>query len=238
MADQEHFLTTGAPSPHYIEGGLDKGGCLTGHLTEYRKSDSCSYRWQAVARSRSNRKPIYNLKKITAKDMQRVKDDRTSKAKVADGSLVTSAYYSKDKKTGKMTAINPPGYATRLRVPDDPKDWWVDTGDNFEGFIVPYWNNAHHMIPKGTFNEVIDKVEQKASARVRDLIVCSLIEARYNINHHKNMILLPQDKEVGILFRLPRHLILEDDTATRPPATSRRTARRSSSSSPRPSSRP
>jgi hypothetical protein len=207
---QEHFLSSGARSPHHVESGLENGGCLTGHQGRFTPDCSCSYRWQAVERSRSHRRPIYNLD-LTEADKQRVFDERDPSVRVRRGFLKTSAYFSTDKKTGKKTVINPAKYATQIKIPKDPRGWWIEKGKNFQGLIVPWWNNAHHMIPKGLLNKAIDD-GARDNPRVRDVVVCSLIEARYNINHHRNVVLLPMDKEVAIMYRLPRHLVLEDET--------------------------
>jgi hypothetical protein len=209
VEQQKHFLSSGAASPHHVESGLENGGCLTGHEGTFKPNRSCSYRWQAVERSRTHRKPIYNLD-FTDADVQRVINQRDPNARVGPGLLMTSAYYSKDKKTGQKF-VTPLGYATRLKIPKDFRDWWIEKGTNFQGFIVPWWNNAHHLIPKGILNKGIDD-GARDNPRVRDVVVCSLIEARYNINHHRNVVLLPMDKEVAVMYRLPRHLVLEDET--------------------------
>jgi uncharacterized Zn-binding protein involved in type VI secretion len=210
VEQQKHFLSSGGASPHHVEAGLENGGCLTGHQGKFKPNHSCSYRWQAVERSRSHRRPIYDLD-FTEEDKQRVFDERDPSVKVRRGFLKTSAYFSTDKTTGRRTVINPAKYATEIKIPRNPKDWWVGKGKNFQEVIIPWWNNAHHVIPKGLFNKAIDD-GAKGKPLLRDLVVCSLIESRYNINHYGNVILLPMDQEVAIMYRLPRHLVLEDET--------------------------
>jgi hypothetical protein len=83
----------------------------------------------------------------------------------------------------------------------------VPQGKNFTNWVWPYWHNAHHLIPKGTFNAQIEAI---ANARVRKLVRQQMLVAEYNINHFRNVMILPQDKEVARLLKLPRHLILED----------------------------
>ncbi|MCP3163422.1 AHH domain-containing protein [Myxococcus sp. QH3KD-4-1] len=81
---------------------------------------------------------------------------------------------------------------------------------NFETMYWPYWNNAHHMIPKGTLNSMIESVPD--DARLANLIRAGLLKGLYNVNHYENVILLPMDKEVGIHLQLPRHLSLDDES--------------------------
>jgi hypothetical protein len=77
--------------------------------------------------------------------------------------------------------------------------------------LWPYWNNAHHLIPKGTLKASINEVGEEDSD-LREFIVGGLLNAKYNVNHWINVVILPMDREVGRLLKLPRHLILEDET--------------------------
>ena len=76
---------------------------------------------------------------------------------------------------------------------------------NFTQDTWPYWNNAHHLIPKGLFRSVILELELDVST----LMQTALLKAQYNINHKKNMFMLPQDKEVAKILGLARHLQLK-----------------------------
>jgi A nuclease family of the HNH/ENDO VII superfamily with conserved AHH len=84
----------------------------------------------------------------------------------------------------------------------------IAPGMNFTTSFWPYWNNAHHMIPKGTLNAEIAKAD--TDPRIVNLIRAGLLKAPYNVNHYINMILLPMDTEVGKILNLPRHLSLDD----------------------------
>jgi hypothetical protein len=224
-SENKHYVFKNVANPHYVTGTTEDGGCLTGHEL-YKESCSCSYRWQALKRSRSHRTKLYD-KVFTQADIDAVVARRTPAQAVGPGLLRTSAYFPTDKATGKKTKVFPGHYSMELGIPDDWSDWFVGgpsrpvqtagglpvgVGENFIRDTAPYWNNAHHMIPKGTLKSVIEERTQDTNPEVRTLIVDSLLEAKYNINHYKNMILLPQDKEVGLLYGLPRHLVLEDDT--------------------------
>jgi hypothetical protein len=202
--ESDHVVGTSANLHVLVENSTEDGACLTGHASEYR-AWSCSYRWQAVKESRRSRQALY---------------DKTPAVRPQDrqaGTLGTSAYRSN---AGNLT---PAHYAFRIRVPEHG-DWFVGgplrpgvksangksikVGKNFTKDTWPYWNNAHHLIPKALLMETIDAVEE---ADCRELIQLSLLRAKYNVNHYVNMILLPQDKEVGRALGLPRHLVLEDE---------------------------
>ncbi|WP_239989216.1 AHH domain-containing protein [Corallococcus macrosporus] len=71
------------------------------------------------------------------------------------------------------------------------------------------------MIPKGTLDSVI----QEQEARISNMIQKALLKAKYNINHKKNMLLIPQDREVAALLNLPRHIQLKDDDTKSLPAS-------------------
>ncbi|WIG99464.1 AHH domain-containing protein [Myxococcus sp. SDU36] len=141
--------------------------------------------------------------------------------------LQTSAYRANK---GGMT---PDRYCAHLDIPE-PGDWdiggppraikrrtfakgkvRIPAGYNFTQDTWPYWNNAHHLIPKGTLDSVI----QKQEARVSNMIQKALLKAKYNINHKKNMLLIPQDREVAALLNLPRHIQLKDDDTKSLPAS-------------------
>lgn len=118
--------------------------------------------------------------------------------------------------------MTPHHHAFKLAIPQ-PGDWNIDgplrpnmkasngkpipPGKNFSKDSWPYWNHAHHLIPKALFRETIDAVDDPDC---RDLIRQSLLRAEYNINHHVNVILLPQDLQAARAIGLPRHLIMED----------------------------
>jgi hypothetical protein len=202
--ESDHFIGTKQGLHLLVKNSTDDGACLTGHASEYRPW-SCSYRWQAVTESRANRKSIYD------------KDPIIQPQHVKEKSIPTSAYTSK---AGKVTPLH---YAFRISVPK-PGDWYLEgplrpgvkaangksikPGKNFTQDTWPYWNNAHHLIPKALLMETILEVED---ADCRELIQAALLRAKYNVNHHVNMILLPQDKEVARALGLPRHLVLADE---------------------------
>ncbi len=46
---------------------------------------------------------------------------------------------------------------------------------------------------------------------VEKIMQQGLLQAHYNINHKINMLFLPQDKEVGKILDMPRHIQLKED---------------------------
>jgi hypothetical protein len=221
MARDKHFKKYQA-GKHTSVGNRDGGACLTGHKSKYTKSDSCSYRWQAKEESKASRTSVYDKDpqwKDVKKDVHANRED--ARKGTPDGFLGTSSYWTKRRR------LYPGGYAQKIAMPNKG-DWYVGgptkdrslrkasgrgyvaKGKNFEHVLWPYWNNAHHLIPKGTLKAQIE--HKGITTRCQKLIKGALLKAKYNVNRHVNVILLPMDKEVGIVLGLPRHLILEDES--------------------------
>lgn len=183
------------------------GKCLWGHKANYA-AQSCSYRYQSHEKAKeSSEKKLYH----------------SYKDKLADGTLGevdTSAYET------NSGGHYPPYYSAKLEVPQDG-DWDVEgpsrdiyrkgfdkknkrvrSGKNFRKNTWPYWNEAHHVIPKATLLNVIDKrTESDPTCGV--IVKQALMVAEYNVNHKRNMMFLPMDKEVAEVISLPRHLALK-----------------------------
>lgn len=198
---------------HKSINGLNNGACLTGHMGNFSKfgnKKTCNYRYQAYERAKAGdvkgKLHSYARKEITA-------------------DVTTSAYKTQ---AGKR---NPAHYCARIAPPRKGQNDWHVGGPktpivrkkfsgqkvtipatmNFTQDTWPYWNNAHHLIPKGTLKARIS--EEKA--RVSVLIQQSLLEAKYNINFKVNMLMMPQDREVAAILGIPRHIQLkENDEAT------------------------
>lgn len=183
------------------------GACLSGHegnFSKKRNQTTCNYRYQAYEQAKSEqairtRLESYNWSK----------------------QITTSVYQT------LAGGWAPSYYSATLPAPR-PGDWHVEgpvqpivrqtlkgqalkipTGMNFTQDTWPYWNNAHHIIPKGMFNAII--TEQPTP--VPDVMRKSLLAAKYNINHKINMFLLPQDKEVAAILGLTRHIQLRHNDA-------------------------
>ncbi len=93
-----------------------------------------------------------------------------------------------------------------LRLVSRPKkgDWDVSKKGNFNKHCdVPYWHEAHHVIPNSVLRVTIEKVFAVGFkiCRVRG----GLLDAEYNLNHKINVILLPLSPDVGEAMTLPVH---------------------------------
>ncbi len=85
-------------------------------------------------------------------------------------------------------------------------DWDVKDGNFDTSCNVPYFHEAHHIVPNSTLGKAIAAVfkTQADIYRVRG----SLLDAKFNLNYMRNMIILPLDPAVAKALKLPRHRIL------------------------------
>jgi hypothetical protein len=191
-----------------VNKSTEGGACLTGHEGNFKnfgRKNSCNYRYQAYEQAQTE---------------SRIEDRLHSyKSATISAPLETSAFKAE---SGKMS---PSHYCATLPIPQDG-DWditgpnrditrvkfagktvKIPQGRNFTQDTWPYWNNAHHLVPKGTLMELI----HKEPSPVDELIQTSLLKAKYNVNHKLNMLFIPQDREVAELLNLPRHIQLKDN---------------------------
>jgi hypothetical protein len=193
--------------------GIDQGACLTGHETAYQEV-SCAYRWQAhVAAKEREGKPNsthYNVRTVDERFLFGIK---TNAYKARSGNFHPSQYIAKISmpQDGDWDLEGPQRLVPRKTFLNQPRD--ILPGTNFKDCYNPYWHNSHHMIPKRLFNNMVDETGtgEGANPDCPMIIRSCLLEAKYNINHKINMIILPQDKEVGEILKLPRHLILLEE---------------------------
>lgn len=77
-------------------------------------------------------------------------------------------------------------------------------GTDFRTCVNPWPNNAHHLLPVST---ILNAIGKKAAGKpqVAVLIIQSLLTHKYNINHHGNMMVLPQQTDVSVQIGLPTH---------------------------------
>ncbi|MCY1082651.1 AHH domain-containing protein [Archangium lansingense] len=211
MSDNKkgHFGDAALSVLHNVQKNTtENGACLTGHLggfSKFRNKSSCNYRYQAYERAKEN----VEIKKRL----------QSYKARLSTNSIETSAY------PAESESMTPAYYCARLPAPQagdwdvtgpnrvvtrttfSKKTYGIPIGHNFTQDTWPYWNNAHHLIPKGTLKERI----LEEDSQVSELMQKALLKAKYNINHKFNMLLMPQDREVAELLDLPRHIQLKDD---------------------------
>ncbi|MDH5229512.1 MAG: AHH domain-containing protein [Gammaproteobacteria bacterium] len=220
-----HFYPQNEHRHWPAENSTEGGKCLVGHEGDFsnfaKKKDgsarkhrnSCNYRYQAYEQATSEKK---------IKDYLHTYNDRTQQILIHDqfDSVRTSAYST------EAGGKNPANYCATI-APPRRKDWDVGgpnrvirrksfkrekiiipKGYNFTQDTWPYWNNAHHLIPKGTLRKVI--MDPKIGIEIGALMEKGLLEVEYNINHKINMLFLPQDKEVGEILDMPRHIQLKE----------------------------
>jgi len=193
--------------------GIDQGACLTGHDTAYQEV-SCAYRWQAhmVAKEREGKlgSTHYNVRAVDERFLFGI---NTNAYKARSGNFHPSQYIAKISipQDGDWDLDGPKRLVPRKTFLNQPRD--IQPHTNFKDCYNPYWHNSHHMIPKRLFNNMVDETGrgEGASPDCPMIIRSCLLEAKYNINHKINMIILPQDKEVGEILKLPRHLILLEE---------------------------
>lgn len=183
------------------------GACLTGHDGMFRKKrnkNTCNYRYQAYEQAKSEAKIKSRLESYNWSQ-----EITTSVYQTEAGGWAPSYYSAKlpPPRKGDWDIEGPKEPIFRKTLGQQILK--IPTGMNFTQDTWPYWNNAHHMIPKGLFNSMID--EQPSP--VPDVMRKALLSAKYNINHKINMFMLPQDKEVASILQLTRHLQLRHDDA-------------------------
>jgi hypothetical protein len=76
----------------------------------------------------------------------------------------------------------------------NPKAWHLENGDNYKVFHLPFGHEYHHIMPEEAISEALTLEEAKI-----------LQAAGYNINHGKNMIILPITRDVAYALMLPKH---------------------------------
>ena len=154
---------------------LHKPGCLTRHQKR-AEGNTCSHQWQAVIQTQ-NHASTYDH----------------------------PTYHSLCVRSRGPTHFQPS--ISRRNLMKRPKcgEWNVGVGRNFQHFKVPYWHNAHHIIPNGSLRGAIAKAG-KGDSRLPRLIKYALLKAEYNLNDKENMVILPMQSVVAEALGLPRHL--------------------------------
>ncbi|CAM2006478.1 AHH domain-containing protein [Acanthopleuribacter pedis] len=217
------------------------GACLTGHeyqvwknqtrngvktkTYDSRKESTCNYRYQSMHRLRSGHKTAQTKELLHEYPLSfGVARTSTELDLAADGSV--------KQKNGRDKLKTPNSdYGTHVTFPQKAGDWHIDgprrgdyknvmdlpaipQGMNFITETWPYWNNAHHILPKGSLKSAIVGSEHAL------IIQRGLLNVKYNVNHHNNLLLMPQDLHVAKYIGILRHLQLKhQDTFMVSPAT-------------------
>lgn len=199
-----HYGTKKLNKLHKKVAKTEDGACLTGHHASYAKKKgehSCNYRYQAYRHSDENAAIKNRLHRYKTTLTARIK----TSAPTGSNGRFPSHYCSELEPPGPGDwHIGGPTTAPIKRKNFKRRAVTVPKTMNFTQDTWPYWNNAHHIIPKGTLKARITEED----AVVSNLIQQCLLEVPYNINHKINMVLMPQDLEVANILGVPRHLQL------------------------------
>lgn len=184
--NEEHKLDTKFINLHIKIGRTGGGACLNRHKSEFSENHSCSHRWQAYLKAKEcwqwyNYPAYQDLVKTSVKKIFKT---------TQWGHFITSE--KRPEPFGwDLTATT--SYTSRKVK-------------NFVSWSkCPYWHQAHHIIPNGVLNNCIADAANE-SIKVHTLTRVCLLQAKYNLNHKKNVILLPMGKEVAAALGLPRHI--------------------------------
>jgi hypothetical protein len=206
----EHFTSPELNKLHddsVVKNNTEGGACLVGHEASFRKKKNkktCNYRYQAFEQAKAESKIRTRLETYSWSGPV-----TTSIYQTAAGGWAPSYYCSELPQPGENDwhLDGPP--APIKRTSKANSEIKIPTGMNFSQDTWPYWNNAHHLIPKGLFNSMITDQPNP----VPDVMRKALMKVKYNINHKINMFLLPQDKHVAEILHLTRHIQLRHDDA-------------------------
>jgi hypothetical protein len=173
-----------------------KGKCLTRHESAFKKGDECSHRYGAYLQISSDR-GHYDYDKYAAF--------------CGPGRFKTNAW------KGARSGATFPRWYTLTKTKPEAHDWdvgkmgalpgsRVKSIENFTTHAsVPYWHNAHHLVPNSTLAAKIDDTSA-SDGRIPNLIRQGLLNVSYNLNDKQNMMVLPMDTKVAGALGLPRHI--------------------------------
>lgn len=196
-SEHGHAAFTPWDALHHKAGAYDGGKCLGRHEAYYYENNSCSYRWQAVKQA-TNDQAIYDAHSDPTKRMAgtawRTPADSTAQKYNAGGALVSM---------GPAFDPSPPtGNKGKKRQKRDKVR--LVLAKAFRTGFAPYDNQAHHLLPDATLREGVFEVTEGAT-NVRDAILQGLLSEAYNMNHWKNMMILPCARSHGKEIGLPTH---------------------------------
>lgn len=180
--EKRHLYDSLILQKHVETESVSGGACLNRHPPYHVKPNcSCSHRWQAYKKAEDD-KMLYNYPAYASLVRKPVRHRSAFKSVTSSGVEI-------------------------WRDRPNPYDWDIGKNDNFlSKCVTPYFHNSHHLLPTGVLNGCIEKTAKNSgSDKLYDLIRIGLLEAKYNINHKNNMIILPKGKFVANHLRLPRH---------------------------------
>jgi len=206
MSQEQHtWDVKNMPSMHKVKTGPDctargVGACLNRHnsgrsrVTGYLFKSSCNYRYQAFRRALGEDSGKYNWP-----------------AYESIHERVQTTKRGKPRKTITLVSRTRGGQKRHPLPTEQDKAWDISADrKNFQTRCnVPYWHEAHHIIPNAELQQAIAKAGAGGErAEVYNFLIRFwLLRERYNLNHMTNMILLPMAREVAYALGLPRHRV-------------------------------
>jgi hypothetical protein len=197
MANEEHTTALGS-----LKNLHKPGSCITRGPEHYAASNLCSYRGQArkkavASPNRPSGKKLYDWDAYEPLTQAQMGPDRVE----------TEARKVQNKKQPGKWDWYPRGYKKFLKYPKQG-DWDV-TGHNFtKKCIVPYWHEAHHIIPCESLEGGIQKFEtDQGTSGLALMVKQGLLTAGYNQNGEWNMLILPMDQVIARGMELPKHRV-------------------------------
>lgn len=198
MANSNHMQDLKAMLPHKRTGTADGGKCLNRHEVGF-KQYSCFHKWQAFVRATED-SSHYNWPKYENAAKEQMPEQ-------GHEVLGTKAVKTMARR-GQATSAGKGVYLVRMKKPK-PGDWDVDWArHNFKyDCNVPYYHEAHHVIPDSILREVMEVAFGGEGGSPELVLVARnlLMEESYNINHKLNMVLLPMNRHVAKVLNLPIH---------------------------------
>jgi len=192
-----------ADNPHVTEEVLNElhkeGACLSRHLRR-TNGHKCSHQWQAKVKAESTPE-VYNYPAYSS-----LCDD-------SPGGMFLTAVRSESFPLGYAKLLKGIGGFWKAKPTHKGKEWNLGKTSggiqNFDHYAVPYWHNAHHIIPNRTLAAAIE-LAGKDRPELVNLIKAGLLKANYNLNDKINMIILPMERIVAAALSLPRHLLRDE----------------------------
>ncbi len=196
MSDGEHTLYERLAELHNPVGTFDNGSCLSGHLNWWEQRNSCSYRWQGVAKANQEPgKSIYNSHSNKLRRLNGIGHGWVATKTLAlgrGGSVVEgfeTRVINKTKKDGTVKSTEKQRVTTKA----------------FTNGFSPYANQVHHVLPVAVLRSSIEEVSEPAPS-IEDMVGGGLLQEKYNINYKENAIILPVKWADACEIGLPTHL--------------------------------
>ncbi|WIG94294.1 AHH domain-containing protein [Myxococcus sp. SDU36] len=181
-----------------VRNSTEGGACLNRHDGSREqngkgvlKAVSCNHRWQAFKKALET-KATYNW----------------------------PAYEALSKQKTFAMVVRARSGTRRVQAPNGENKAWDVTaeGHNFRTSCnVPFWHEAHHLVPNNVLKSCIAKVGEGQPLQMVYVkkVRSGLLREKYNLNHKVNMILLPMDEKVARALQLPRHRLTAEHRSHR-----------------------